>query len=225
MSPRLDSRPAAHMALGLLATISMSWVASAAEQPSKPLKWETSPPDAAAPIPPTPPANSNLLDGATVIEGDALSESELKWSFITWVNTLANSKPQEAVSMISKTLDVDSATATHLINFGSEASSRLGKFTSDLTVGLCKSLRVAKTEHAFQTAFDAQSLQWDRKRAEIIGDLDSSFAGATAAKIHTWIETSARPNEKQINLDWHRMLATPEARQGVVDRACGPAVK
>lgn len=222
MSAIVDSKRALHVALGLLATISICWVASAAEQRSKPFKWDQ---PASDPIPATAPNNSVRLEDAMIIEGDALSEFELKWSFITWVNTVANSKPQEAASMISSALDVDSATATQLISFSAEAMSRLSKSTSDSLRGLCDSLRAAKTEQAFANAFDAQSLQWDRRRAEVVGDLDSSFAGTTAARIHTWIETNVRPSEKQIKLDWHRMLATPEARQGVIDRACGTAGK
>ena len=205
---------------GFVAALFLAWSASAAEQP---FRWHPHPPS--DPMPPDAMTNPGVIPHATLIEGDALSESELKWSFIDWVNTVASSKPEEGPSIVSSALDVDRATATQLIGFSDEAMSRLHQSISDLMRGFCDSLRAAKTEQAFVSAFEAQSLQAERLRAEVIGDLDASFAGATAAKIHTWIDTNARPSEKQLKIDFRGMFANPETRRAVLDQACGAAAK
>jgi hypothetical protein len=192
MSALTCSQRIVRVALGSLATISMCCGASAAEQ----FKWFTPGADW---IPPTTPVGSAVTPppSATVVDGDALSEPELKWSFINWVNLVASAKPQEAASIISSNLNVDSETAKQLISFGAEAVSRSRRSVTDSLPRFCDSLRAAKTARAFERAWDALTLQEERTRADLAGDLDSLFAGATAANIHAWIELNVRYSEKQ----------------------------
>jgi predicted lipoprotein len=163
-----------------------------------------------------------MPDGSLVIEGDALRESEVKWSFIDWVNALTNAKQQKAASFISSALDVDLATATQLIDFSAEAASRVDKITRDMAPETCSALRSANSEQSFVAALESLDLRWDNRRAEVLGDFDSSFAGDAAAKIRTFFETKIRPGQKQIKTDLHKVLADPEMRKTVRSRACAP---
>jgi len=216
MSATVGPKLAFGAALGLLATLSMHCAASAAEQTSR---WIGVPPSSST----VPPASrgTEAPSDSQVIEGDALREFDLKWSFIDWVNALAGANPQESASYISSVLGVDRATATQLIAFSAEATSRVNTFTRDLAPETCSALQAANAEESFVNALEAQDLRWDNLRAEVLGDFDSLFAGDTAARIHTFIEAKIRPGQKQIKTDLHKMLADPEKRETVRSRACG----
>lgn len=219
MSATVDSKHALHVTLGLLATISMCCSASAAEEA---FKWKSVQPSNAT----APPGATAVPDDSPVIEGAALRESDVKWSFIDWVNAVASGKQQKAASYIASVLGVDLATATQLIAFSAEATSRVDKITRDLRPEMCSALRsAANTEQSFVDALEALDLRGDNLRNEALNDFDSSFASDSAAKIHTFLETTIRPGQHQIKSDLHKVLADPAVRETVRSRACEPVGK